>query len=303
MNLDELPLASLRIGFIGAGRLGKALAWSMAERGLRITAVASHGAASAQALATPIPGCEIMTSQAVADDCDLVFITTPDGAIARAAQAITWRPGVAVVHCSGVTEVEALDAAARTGALTGGFHPMQTFGDPLAAVASLPGSTITIESADEALNVILVDLAGRLGCRVNRLPPGMRARYHAAAGFTSQFINALFAQAAQVWASWGASEEDALRALMPMARGTLASIDSAGIAAGMPGPVSRGDVASVEKHVHSLSGMGDDMTQFYRVLCGTTIGVAQAHGVIDDEAAARFRTLLAPGSPATQSVG
>ncbi|MEY4711282.1 MAG: hypothetical protein RIS88_732, partial [Pseudomonadota bacterium] len=120
----------------------------------------------------------------------------------------------------------------------------------------------------------------------------MRARYHAAAGFTSQFINALFAQAAQVWATWGASEEDALRALMPLARGTLASIDSAGIAAGMPGPVSRGDVASVDKHVKSLAGMGPDMAQFYRVLCGATIPLAQARGAIDEVAAARLRDLL-----------
>ncbi len=195
---------------------------------------------------------------------------------------------------SGVTESDALDAAARAGASTGGFHPLQTFGDPHAAAASLPGTTITIEAADEALNATLVDIAHRLACRVNRLPPGMRGRYHAAAGFTSQFINALFAQAAQVWATWGASEEDTLRALMALARGTLASIESAGIAGGMPGPVSRGDVASVEKHVKSLSDMGPEMMEFYRLMCGITIPLAQARGAIDEATAARFKALLAP---------
>jgi predicted short-subunit dehydrogenase-like oxidoreductase (DUF2520 family) len=109
-------------------------------------------------------------------------------------------------------------------------------------------------------------------------------------------INALFAQATQVWATWGASPEDALRALMPLARGTLASIDSAGIAAGMPGPVSRGDVASVEKHLRSLEGMGEEMLQFYRVLCGITIPLAQARGAIDEAAATRIRDLLSSRS-------
>ncbi|MFY8104885.1 MAG: Rossmann-like and DUF2520 domain-containing protein [Ramlibacter sp.] len=294
MNRASEPHADLRVGFIGAGRLGKALAWSLARRGVRVVAAASQSQSAAQSLAAAIPGCVASSSQAVADRCDLVFITTPDEAIARAAAAVTWRAGMSVVHCSGVTEVAALAAAARAGAATGGFHPMQTFGDPAAAVASLPGSTITIESADEVLNATLVDLAGRLECRVNRLPPGMRARYHAAAGFTSQFINALFSQAAQVWASWGANEEDALRALMPLARGTLASIESAGIAAGMPGPVSRGDVASVDKHVQSLAGMGEEMAQFYRVMCGATIPLAQARGAIDEAVASRFRALLSP---------
>jgi predicted short-subunit dehydrogenase-like oxidoreductase (DUF2520 family) len=283
-----------RIGFIGAGRLGKALAWSLAGRGLLVTGVANDTAAGAQELAAPIPGCEVMSDQAVADSCDLVFITTPDEIISRAAAAVTWRAGVSVVHCSGVTEVDALAAAARAGASIGGFHPLQTFGDPRAAAASLPGTTITIEAADETLNATLVDLAHRLECRVNRLPPGMRGRYHAAAGFTSQFINALFEQAAQVWSSWGASEEDTLRALMALARGTLASIESAGIAGGMPGPVSRGDVASVEKHVKSLSEMGPQMMDFYRVMCGITIALAQAHGAIDESKAARFRALLEP---------
>ena len=116
MNRASEPHAELRVGFIGAGRLGKALAWSLAERGVRVTAVANDTVAGALELAMPIPGCEVLSGQAVADSCDLVFITTPDEAISRATAALTWRPGVAVVHCSGVTEVDALDAAAREGA-------------------------------------------------------------------------------------------------------------------------------------------------------------------------------------------
>lgn len=288
--------ASLRIGFIGAGRLGKALAWSFAAGGLRVTAAASSGPASARELAGRIDGCEAVTAQAVVDGCDLVFLTTPDAAITPACVSLRWRPDVSVVHCSGVTEVEALRAARDQGASIGGFHPMQTFGDPAAAVASLPGSTITIE-AEEPLNATLVALARQLGCRVNRLPPGMRARYHAAAGFTSQFINALFAEAARVWESWGATEADALQAMMPMARGTLASIESAGIARGMPGPVSRGDVGSVEKHVAALAALSEHSLNFYRTLCASTIALAVERGSIDERTARRLREVL-QGKPA-----
>ena len=168
---------------------------------------------------------------------------------------------------------------------------MQTFGDPAAAVRSLPGCTITIE-AQEPLNSTLVGISQRLECRVNRLPPGMRGRYHAAAGYTSQFINALFAEAATIWQSWGATEEDAVRALLPLARGTLASIESAGIAAGMPGPVSRGDVGSIEKHVAALSALGPGVMEFYRVVCDRTIPLGMQRGAIDEETAARLRKIL-----------
>lgn len=286
-------LEVLRIGFVGAGRLGTALAWSLAGAGLRVAAVASPTRAKSQALAARVAGCEVRSSQEVAQSCDLVFVTTPDSAIALSAQAVRWRAGSAVVHCSGATEVDALASAERDGALIGGFHPMQTFGDPAAAVESLPGSTITIE-AQEPLNATLVALALRLGCRVNRLPPGMRGRYHAAAGYTSQFINALFAEASAIWRSWGATEAAALEALLPLAYGTLASIRSAGIAAGMPGPVSRGDVASVEKHTAALSELGEDTIGFYRALCASTIPLALETKGIDEATASRIRRALDP---------
>ncbi len=291
-------IETVSIGFIGAGRLGKALAWSLATAGLAVRGVASSIEQEALDLASRIEACEVMPAQAVVDCCDLVFITTPDSVIAQAVAPLRFRAGMGVVHCSGATEVDALATAQAQGAAIGGFHPMQTFADPDAAVASLPGSTITIEAGDDDLDGLLVQLVERLDCHVNRLPPGMRGRYHAAAGFTTQFINALFYESARVWKTWGAGEADAMRAMLPMARGTLAAIESVGIARGMPGPVSRNDVVSVEKHVTALTDLGDDMTAFYRVLCGVTVRIAHESGAVDADAASRFDAALARGIPA-----
>lgn len=282
----------LRIGFIGAGRLGQALAWSLNQAGLQVCAVSSMIDSHAQALADPIAGCECMSAQAVADACDLVFVTTPDSVIGETCDSLNWHAGQAVVHCSGVTEVGVLDHALEQGACTGGFHPMQTFGDPQAAVRSLPGCTITVEAADPQLMELLLQLVVRLGCAANRLPAGMRGRYHAAAGYTSQFINALFDQAIQLWQTWGATEEEALRALWPLAQGTLSSIQSAGVARGMPGPVSRGDLTSIDKHLRAISPLGPLTLEFYQTLCAATIPLAQAAGGIDEARAQEFIGLL-----------
>jgi predicted short-subunit dehydrogenase-like oxidoreductase (DUF2520 family) len=289
-----LPLdaAKLRIGFIGAGRLGQALAWSLAQAGLHVVAVSSIVQEHANALATPVPGCECMSAQEVVDRCHLVFVTTPDSVIGDTCTSLNWRAGQAVVHCSGVTEVDVLGHALAQGAFIGGFHPMQTFGDPLAAMRSLPGCTITVEAAQAALMDLLVQMVSRLGCVANQLPAGMRGRYHAAAGYTSQFINALFDQAIRLWLTWGASEEQALRALWPLAQGTLSSIQSAGVARGMPGPVSRGDLSSIEKHLRAVSPMGQQTLDFYRTLCATTVPLAQQAGGIDASRAQQFMDLL-----------
>jgi len=115
----------------------------------------------------------------------------------------------------------------------------------------------------------------------------MRGRYHAAAGYTSQFINAPFAKASKIWQSWGATEEDAMGALLPLARGTLASIESAGVADGMPGPVSRGDIGSIEEHGAAPSPLGPDVIEFYRVVCDRTTPLGMRRGPIDAQAAMR----------------
>lgn len=286
-----IAIDQLRIGFIGAGRLGKALAWHFHRRGLQVASAASRLPSEAQELAQQVPGCAVATAQEVADSCDLVFVTTPDEAIRPTVDALRWRAGSSVVHCSGATEVSDLAHAATEGASIGGFHPLQTFGDPEAAARSLPGCTITIE-AGEPLDAILVAIAERIGCRVNRLPPGARPLYHAAAGYTSQHVNAILAEAAAMWQSWGASEAATVQALLPLVQGTLASIAQTGLARGMPGPVSRGDVASVRKHVDAIAQFDPQRLRLYQELCERTVQLALAGERIDASTAARVRAVL-----------
>lgn len=292
---------SLQIGFIGAGRLGKALAWHCSRSGLQVVAVASLLAEESEGLARNIPGCVVSSAQEVADTCDLIFVTTPDGVIQQTADSINWRRDSFVVHCSGATEVDHLSKAASDGAHIGGFHPLQTFGDPEAAAKSLPGCTITVE-ANDPLDDVLVVLAERMQCSVNRLPAGARPLYHAAAGYTSQFMNVLMREASLMWQSWGGTEDGAVKALMPLVRGTIASIEEAGVARGMPGPVSRGDVASVAKHVQAVEEFDPSKLALYREMCGRTVSIALELGRIDDATAAQFLSLLEGDAPAYKKV-
>jgi predicted short-subunit dehydrogenase-like oxidoreductase (DUF2520 family) len=68
----------------------------------------------------------------------------------------------------------------------------------------------------------------------------------------------------------------------------------------MPGPVSRGDVASIEKHVAALDGLGPEMMAFYRILCGSTVKLALGNGVIDAATAAHFTAALEAEKPGAQ---
>ena len=124
-----MPPANFRtVGFIGAGRIGIALARGLARKGYAVTAVASRSRDSAEKLAADIAGCRAMPDpQSLADSVELILLTVPDDAIATTCAGLKWRAGQAVVHCSGATELLALAPAASSGAHTGGFHPLQMF--------------------------------------------------------------------------------------------------------------------------------------------------------------------------------
>jgi len=284
------------IGFVGAGRLAHALALALQRAGAPVARVASRSPDSARRVARDLTGCQAVEPQAAADACDLVFITTPDAVIGETARAIRWRAGQYVVHCSGATPVEVLRPAAEAGALVGGFHPMQAFGgDPQAAVRSLPGCTVAIEAAAPPLEALLQDLARRLGCAGLALPPQARARYHASGGYASQHVHALLAEAVRLWQSWGATEAQALAALLPLLRGTVESLSRSGVAGGMPGPVSRGDAGTVRLHRQALQAVDPDMRELYDRLCRRGLALARQAGRLDaDQARIMEQTLDGP---------
>jgi predicted short-subunit dehydrogenase-like oxidoreductase (DUF2520 family) len=280
------------IGFIGAGRLATGLAWALAERGLKIRAVASGSGATALKLASRTPDCRAVAKpQEVVDAVDLVFVAVPDDAIADVVASVRWREGVAVVHCSAATEVGALEPAARQGAQIGGFHPLQAFGDPDVAMKTLPGCTIAIE-AGEPLCARLERLAAALGCPTIRLPAGSRPRYHAAAHYAAGFVFALIDEAADVWQTFGIPREETVAALVPLLKGTVASMEHSGLVQGLPGIFSRGDVGTLRKHLAALQGVSPDAVRLYCELGLRSIPLGLERGGLTAERGAEMRELM-----------
>jgi predicted short-subunit dehydrogenase-like oxidoreductase (DUF2520 family) len=281
-----------RVGFIGAGRVAKALAWGLAGSKHSVAAAASRSIGSAQQLAARIAGCRATANaQDVVDATDLVFLTVPDDAIAAVVASLKWRQGVAVVHCSGATEVAVLEPAARAGARIGGFHPLQLFADPDVALAGLRGCTIAIE-AEAPLLLQLELLATDLRCRTLCLPPGCRVRYHAAAHYAAGFVITLLKQATDLWQSFGIGREDTIRALLPLLRGTADSVERSGLAQGLAGTYSRGDIGTLEKHLADLGRVGPDAVHLYCELALRSIPLGLERGGYDEKRAEAMRVLL-----------
>ncbi len=293
------PSAQPRLAFIGAGRLGTALARACAARGEAVVAVASRSQAAAEQLAAQLtvklPACRALSPAQAVQAADWVFLTVSDDAIASLAESLPWRPGQLALHCSGATELSALAAAARAGAQTAGFHPLQIFSDPEQAEYLLAGSTVAIElgAADAALQQRLHGLAQVLGMQPLQLPPGSRAAYHAAANFSASFLLSLLEEAAQLWAQVGLPESAALPALLPLARGTLAAAQARGLAGALSGPIARGDLGVVAAHLQALDALGGSHGTFYRELAQRQLHLAALGARLDEDRLQALQALIA----------
>src|SRR5262245_36709214 len=101
-----------RVGFVGAGAVGSALARALAARGAYVVAVAARQHEHAETLAESIPGCQAYaTPSEVAAASDLVFLAVPDDAISTLAESVVWTPALAIVHFSGARDASILAAA------------------------------------------------------------------------------------------------------------------------------------------------------------------------------------------------
>lgn len=285
----------LKLGFIGAGTVGSALAIRLNEKGYPVVAVYSRTRTSAERLAQAVKDCRICsTNQEVANLADLVFITTPDAAIPVVVSEIRWHPGQSVVHCSGADSAETLALARTFGAQIGAFHPLQTFASVKQAIENIAGSTFAIE-AEEPLKTTLKELAESLNGTHIELKASDKVVYHAAAVMACNYLVTLVKLADDLWQTFGVSRDQATKALLPLIRGTLNNISTVGVPQCLTGPIARGDAGTVRKHIEALKKEAPDVLSTYCELGLQTIHVALAKGRIDENKADELRTTLKAG--------
>jgi predicted short-subunit dehydrogenase-like oxidoreductase (DUF2520 family) len=277
-----LDRRTVNIGFIGIGVLGKGLALSLAAQGYRVAAAHSRNPASAQWLADRVSGCRVFaTAQELVDVSDLVFITTPDSIIGEVARSVAWRPGQGVVHCCGAAPTEILRSAAEQGAITGAFHPFQTFAgidSPEETTARLAGVTFAVASEGWVVK-FLRELACDLGGRPVFIGDADRPLYHASAVLGCGYLVALLQAAVEVWQKLGFTPQEAINALYPLTRATLENVSKHGILASVTGPAVRGDTVTVQSHLEALSQQLPELLDLYRALTAISLPVAAQRGI------------------------
>jgi predicted short-subunit dehydrogenase-like oxidoreductase (DUF2520 family) len=239
-----------------------------------------------------ISGCQAYNgAQEVANVAQFVFITTPDDTIPEVAAELQWHKEQGVVHCSGAHSIDILEPAKQLGANTGCFHPLQTFASIDQAIENIPGSTFAIEAKGPLLD-ILKEMATALEGDWVILKAGDKVLYHAAAVFACNYLVTLVKVATDLWQTFGVSPAQATKALMPLLRGTLSNIENVGLPNCLTGPIARGDLGTISRHLASLEKQAPPLLNIYKELGRQTIPIALDKGKIDSQRTEELKALL-----------
>jgi predicted short-subunit dehydrogenase-like oxidoreductase (DUF2520 family) len=264
------------LALVGPGRAGTSIARALVARGWSAVAVAGRDPASrsVRGVAAQLGG-ECRAVSDVGRGAQLVVIATPDAAIADAARALApgLEPGALVVHLSGACTLDELDKLVqlRPDVRVGSLHPLQSLPSPDVGVTRLAGSWCAVDGPADVER-----LAVSVGMRPFRVAEGHRAAYHATACVASNHLVALLGQAVRLADGAGIPPE----ALLPLVRATVDNVEALGTRAALTGPVARGDVDTVVRHLDALPA---DERATYRELARSALRLSGR----DDDALAQ----------------
>ncbi len=228
---------------VGGGRAAGSLLVSLRQARVHATVTASRG--------------EVV----IGKDVDVVFVAVSDQAIAGVAASLVQSAGAArpplVAHVAGSLGRDVLGAHVRRGV----FHPLAS----LDGETAIPrGCLCACDAADDDDEALLESLAKRLRLAPVRVRDADRARYHAAAVIAGNLATGLLQLGVDELLRIGVAEDVARQGLARLLASTAARAVAEPLAVALTGPVARGDVETVSRH---LAVLDDDTTRsVYRLL-------------------------------------
>lgn len=242
------------VAIIGLGRLGSALFRQLTRAGYVVNEVIVRDRPESLRKARRLAGAKIPVStyRTVRLNADLLWFCVPDAEIAKAARVVAgstqWK-GKLAFHSSGALSADELRVLRRKGAKVASVHPFMSFVH--GASTSLRGVAFGMEGDRSAL-ALARRIVRDLGGIPFAIPKAKKTAYHAWGSFTSPLLIALLVTAEEVAEAAGVSRAVARKRMLPILNQTMRNYENLGAAASFSGPIVRGDVQTVRRHIAAL---------------------------------------------------
>jgi predicted short-subunit dehydrogenase-like oxidoreductase (DUF2520 family) len=258
---------------LGAGHAGRGLARALRAAGASI--VGLHGRAAER-------GLEPITAGALPQalrDAQIVLVAVRDAQLPEALRQLMAGPiadDAVILHASGSAPDSVFDGVRSSGHAAGTFHPLLPLAEPARAGTLLRGAWIGV-AGDEKAVAEARTLAGMLGANTLDIPAD-RAAYHAAAVIASNLPTVLAASAVALLTAQGVPERTARAAVASLLAASAINLGEATPEAALTGPVVRGDVETIRRHLASLETVEREVLDTYRSLTRLAVVLARRRG-------------------------
>lgn len=280
-----------RVAVIGPGRAGTLLALALRRAGHRLVAVGGGQQGARAALVEAAPGARSRARPAdAAADAELILLCVPDDAleavVTELAVAEAVGEGQRVVHVAGSRGLAPLRRAGLAGAAVAACHPAMTIPTGTRDPAVLVGTAwaVTAEPPDRPW---ARELVADLGGEPHDVPDAARVLYHAGLVVGANAVGAVVSVARRLLL--GARISDPGAFLAPLIEASTANVLADGAAA-LTGPVVRGDLGTLRRHLAELEHDLPELAGAYRALAAVVL--SQVRADLDPETARRLDELL-----------
>lgn len=242
---------SKTISIIGPGRVGQAFHKVFSKLEYPIVSVVGRG-------------------EKITELGDIVFITTPDAEIETVAHSISKsrvdESGKFILHCSGTIDLNPLKGLEIKGAKIGCFHPLQAITEQ---TNSFRGITFDVMGNAEVVEQ-LTQLTTEMGAKVMEVSAHQKEMLHVAAVVASNYQVTLAHLASDIAGTSGLESSEVRQALVPLMQSVIENLRHLSPNKALTGPVARGDVSTLKKHVELLKNQPEQL-KLYKLLGQSTL--------------------------------
>lgn len=273
-----------KTGFIGAGKVACSFGQYLRKKGMEIAGYASRSEKSAEEAAA-LTGSRALTKDELVKEADYIFVTTTDDAIADVARELAGKDlsGKYLFHMSGAANSGVFNECKKKGAKCYSLHPLYSFADKNSY--HLENTVFSVEGEEIGL---IEDFLSQAGLNYFVIRAEDKIKYHAAAVFVSNYLVALAKIAENIFVDCGLGKEQCSAGVTPLIESTLLNIKKKGIEKALTGPIARGDIHTIEKHLGELGAY----RKVYSELGLVALTVAEENATVTDEQAVFIKELL-----------
>ena len=279
---EVVAIKDLKIGFIGAGKVGFSLGKLFQTGGIHVTGYFSRHGESAKEAAKFTDSEFYDDMGRLLSESDALFLTVPDGEITSVFEKLVSYgkdnkvpAGKMICHCSGaLTSTEAFPGIDEISAIGFSLHPLFPVSDKYKSYEGLKDAFFCIEG-DERFLPVWENIFSEMGIRTLKISSSDKVKYHMACATASNLVCAVLDRAVTMFRECGFSESQALNALKPLIMSNVESVIKRGTESALTGPAERGDAGTIKKHLDCLKDRdNEEDIKLYASATRTAVDIA-----------------------------